>query len=161
LFGFWAGTLFKVLFMDRQRTHKDRFIPPNPEPSTKEFYMHTKSVLIAALAALAASTAMAETPEREVPYTPNSVLSRAEVAAEAVKAQASGQIAKGEQTFVASVPSAEISRAQVVAEAREAQRLGLIAHGEMTARDATASELEAIRMAGLAAARVAVAQASK
>lgn len=123
--------------------------------------MNTKSVLIAALAVLAASAAMAETPEREVPYTPNSTVSRAEVAAEAVKAQASGQIAKGEQTYVASVPSAELSRAQVVAEARAAQRLGLIAHGEMAERDATAAELETIRMAGVAASGVALAQASK
>ncbi|MGL4573433.1 MAG: DUF4148 domain-containing protein [Burkholderiaceae bacterium] len=123
--------------------------------------MNTKSVLIAALAALAASTAMAESPERNVPYSPSSTVSRAEVAADAAKAQATGQIAKGEQTFVASVPSAEVSRAQVVAEARAAQRLGLIAHGEVAARDATAAELETIRMAGLAAAGVAVAQANQ
>jgi hypothetical protein len=121
--------------------------------------MNTKSVLIAAFAALAASTAMAESPERDVPTLANSTLSRAEVAAEAVKAQAAGQIAKGEQTYVASTPASDISRAQVMAEARAAQRLGLIAHGEVAARDATPAELETIRLAGQAAAGITVAKA--
>ena len=54
-----------------------------------------------------------------------------------------------------------LTRAQVLAEAREVARLGLIPVHEGAARQATASELEQIRQAGLRAVNGSTQQAGK
>jgi Domain of unknown function (DUF4148) len=78
-----------------------------------------------------------------------STRTRAEVHAEAVAAVKAG-IPRGDAVDVpyAPVGPSTLTRAQVRAEAIEALRLGLVSHGDREARLPTASELEAIRMAG-------------
>jgi hypothetical protein len=102
--------------------------------------------------ALGAGAAFAEGPiEGNDVFHFQSTLSRAEVQAQAVKANEAGLIARGEIVPVeAKVASTGLSRAQVRAEAAEALRLGLIAHGEILPV-ATPAQAEQIRNAGLRA----------
>ena len=88
-----------------------------------------------------------------VQWTPApSTQSRAEVRAELEAAQRAGTLPRDEASYTVQ-PKADraLTRAQVQAEAREAMRLGLIPVHEGGPRQATASELEQIRQAGLRA----------
>lgn len=73
-------------------------------------------------------------------------------AAAAVAANAGSAMRNGEHApYDWDKQVSERSRAEVQAEAVEAQRLGLISHSEYSTREATAAELELIRLAGLRA----------
>jgi hypothetical protein len=107
-------------------------------------------IVLAALAAFAGGAfahSGEATPDYPQPYT--STLTRAEVHAQAIAAAKAGQIVRGEASYVmAQSFESGTTRDEVRAEAIEARRLGLVADGEMPVRDATAAELEQIRMAG-------------
>jgi len=79
----------------------------------------------------------------------HSTRAQSEVRAEAVAAVREGRIASGEQQQVdGQVFVSTETRAQVNAETRAAMRLGLMPRGQLLARDATAAEVEQIRLAG-------------
>lgn len=101
----------------------------------------------------AAAVASGQIPRGELPFGDVSskgvgAVSRADVRAQAVAAVAAGEIGRGEVSFV--LPSFESTRtrAEVGAETRMAMRLGLLPRGEAPAREASASELELVRLAG-------------
>ncbi len=114
--------------------------------------MNTKSLILALATAAAASATFAQeaTPE-PWNHTAKSVLTRAEVQAQAAANLAAGQARFGEATQFFDTRSATplaLSRAQVAAEAREAGRLGLVNVGEGVSRLPNAQELANIRAAG-------------
>jgi hypothetical protein len=74
--------------------------------------------------------------------------SRAEVRTQTLAAMAQGLIPRGESDAPAVPFESTRSRAEVKAETRVAVQLQLIPRGEAPARDATARELELIRLAG-------------
>lgn len=74
--------------------------------------------------------------------------SRAEVNAEAVAVVAAGATSRGDSDPLPATFVSTKTRAEVRAEAVEALRLGLIPHSEFSAREATATELELVRLAG-------------
>ena len=79
----------------------------------------------------------------------HSTRAHSEVRAETVAAVREGRIATGEQQPVdAQVFVSTETRAEVNAETRAAMRLGLMPRGQLPARDATAAEVEQIRLAG-------------
>lgn len=78
-----------------------------------------------------------------------STKSRAEVHAAAAQALARGEIVSGDLDPRAESFASVNTRAEVNAEAVEALRLGLIASGDLPAREASPSELEHMRLAGV------------
>ena len=102
--------------------------------------MKTK-ILIAATFATLAGHAFAWD---DIPK-PTSTANRSDVVAGLAAGVRAGTVGSGEAGYTPP-PVSTLSRAQVVAETREAMRLGLVG-----GPDATPSQLEAIRMAGLRA----------
>lgn len=78
----------------------------------------------------------------------SSTLTRAEVRVQTLLAMARGEIAYGESGPSVAPFSPVKTRAEVNAETRMSMRLQLIPRGEAPAREATAHELELIRLAG-------------
>jgi hypothetical protein len=115
--------------------------------------MHTKTFFLAALATigtLGASAASAEGATYEYPVVSTSVVSRAEVQAETLRARAAGLIAHGDRNVLIADTGVALTRAQVKAETLEAIRLGAISRHEQNV-EPTAVQLERIRQAGLKA----------
>lgn len=112
----------------------------------------THSFVVTSLLALAATAASAQEATPDYPTAFTSTVSRAEVVAQLVLARAGGHIAQGEASFEMAEKVASVTtRAEVRAEAIEARRLGLIVQGDAQVREAAASELELVRLAGLRA----------
>lgn len=122
-----------------------------------------KFLLSISLLALGAQSALAESPVYEHPQPAVSQTSRDDVKRATLAAIHAGTIVRGEARFElpAAAVDSGLTRAQVRAEAIAARRLGLIAAGEGPARDATPSELEQIRQAGLKAVQVQIAGSAK
>jgi hypothetical protein len=121
--------------------------------------MKAKSVLLAAMLSVGAVSAATAGELYPLPIQDNvgTPKERAEVVAQMQQAARAGEIVNGEQSFVAAAPATAFSRMQVAAETREAQRLGLIANGELAPRNETATDAQAIQLAGQAALGVNVA----
>ena len=111
-----------------------------------------QNIALSLVLALGAGAAFAEGPiEGNDVFHFQSTLSRADVQAQTVQANAAGLIARGEIVPVEDkVASTGLSRAQVRAEAAEAVRLGLTGGGEILPV-ATPAQEEQIRNAGLRA----------
>lgn len=118
--------------------------------------MQSKTFITAAIALAGATFIVSAhaTPLGEAtpdyPGVISTTLSRAEVQAEAQRAQAAGLIQHGERTVVIHSTGPSLTRAQVVAETLEAIRVGAIYRGERSVTP-SASQLESIRQAGLRA----------
>jgi hypothetical protein len=115
--------------------------------------MKTRTMIVAAFAALAAAGAFAQ--EGTQDFQPSSIAStksRAEVKAELAQAQRQGGLSAWyNEAATAPQPASTLSRAQVIAETREAARLGLLQHTDAYVPVATPQQLEQIRQAGLRA----------
>jgi hypothetical protein len=121
--------------------------------------MNTKTCIFAAfaiVATLSTASAFAGEASYDYPVVYPSVVSRADVSAEAVRARAAGLIAQGESSVVVADSGPALSRAQVKAETLEAIRVGAIGHREKDVAP-TARQLESIRLAGVKALEMTVA----
>ena len=114
---------------------------------------------VATLFAATGAVAQEVTPTGFDQFT--SVVSRADVRADAAAALRAGLIETGEASRSTSSFVSVKSRAQVQAEAEQAMRLGLTGHGELSAPSASPAQAELIRSAGLRALSVPVAQVSR
>ena len=121
--------------------------------STIAFVAAAAAALLTALPASAAAGFGEGTPgyaHETAHAAKSSPVSRAEVRAEARRAQAQGQLVGGELGLPVAESLSLANRAQVRAEAAEAQRLGLVASGEYGVVY-TPAQLDAIKAAGLRA----------